>query len=348
MARNPDLPRPTKKILTKPDLLNLLRQLDDNNVSRDRILLLETAFRKRIDNHVAALPENTSKFSEFNTSPFVLMFYCKQKQYKHVFQIEQDILPAKIFSSMETSAGRMVQSIVLPMYGWESVETTTMHSPGSVIDGRKIEENLLKLATIKSGPRCLNDEMSKDIASDIVEHAEQWAMEAGVDHIDFTYGVLYGTQVQSNKKDWHILRNIVEAVGTRFVIEQPRNRWICSFKIRNIRIDVSVRIGADLFTYIGDELTLMELLCSLIRACVIPAASLKKEPSYLISWDSTEKPIGMAFLHRKALLRHNLRLKDRFTFGPTRKNNRQSAQSGHHGAKAAVCSSCQRKGIFRP
>jgi hypothetical protein len=100
MARNPDLPRPTKKIITKSDLLHLLRNVDVNKASIDRILRLETAFRGRIDSHVSSLPAHTSKFSEFNTSPFVLMFYCKQKQYNYVHQIEQDILPAKIFSSM--------------------------------------------------------------------------------------------------------------------------------------------------------------------------------------------------------------------------------------------------------
>jgi len=308
MARNPDLPRPAKLTIAKADLLSLLRSVDSNKVSIDRILRLETAFRGRIDNHVSALPGHTSKFSEFNTSPFVLMFYCKQKQYNYVHQIEQDILPAKIFSSMETSAGRMVQSIVLPMYEWESVETTTMHSSGSVIDGRRMEKDYLKLATIKSGPRCLNDEMSKDIATDIVEHSEQWAKEAGVDHIEFTYGVLYGTQVQSNKKDRHILRNVVEAVGSRFVIEHPRDSWGCSFKIRNIRIDVSIRIGAELFSYLGGNLALIELLCSLIRACVVPANPLRKEPNYsisdlrdIISTVSVPKEFNVGILQRSQL-----------------------------------------------
>ena len=231
MPRNLDLPRPKDTVLLKRDLLVELQSIDNCDDSRARVLAMETAFRQRITGHVASLPTGSASFKKFNTSPFVLMFYAKQRGYSYVSEIEKDILPAKLFSSMETSAGRMVQDVVLPIYGWESVQST-MHSASSVLDGRKHEPTVVKLATLKSGPRCLNDEMSKDLADDIVGHAEQWAEEAGVDQVDFTYGVLYGTRKQSNKKDWHILRNIVETRGTRFVIQHPRQRWDCSFRIR--------------------------------------------------------------------------------------------------------------------
>jgi hypothetical protein len=282
MPRNPDLPRPTETVLSKADLLAELKDVDSSDDARARILAMETAFRQRISNHVAALPAKSSSFQRFNTSPFVLMFYARQKGYSYVSEIEEDILPAKLFSSMETSAGRMVQDVVLPIYGWESVEST-MHSASSVLDGRRCEPDIVKLATLKSGPRCLNDEMSKDLADDIVGHSEQWAEEAGVDYVDFTYGVLYGTKKQSNKKDWHILRNIVETRGTRFVIQHPRKRWDCSFRIRGTRVNVAVRIGADWWAHLGGPHTLMEIMCALIRACVTPASTPEEGVTYTIS-----------------------------------------------------------------
>ncbi len=246
------------------------------------MLALESDFRKRISTHVAALPADSSRFSKFNTSPFVLMFYAKQKGYHFVSEIEQDILPAKLFSSMETSAGRMVQSVVLPVYGWKDVEST-MHSSRSVLDGLKKDGKILRVATLKSGPRCLNDEMSKDIADDIVSHAEEWANDAGVDHVEFSYGVLYGTQKQSNKKDWHILRNIVETVGTRFMTQLPDNIWSCSFRVRSIKVDVSIRLGVEWWQHLGGEHTLIEMLTALIRACVSPTTSVQKNVQYVIS-----------------------------------------------------------------
>lgn len=280
--RNPDLPKPTPRVISKQDLLDQLLLIDGNGYSRRRILALETKFRTRISNHVAALPIGSEPFSEFNTNPFVLMFYCKQQNYHSVCQIEHDILPAKIFSSMETSAGRMVQSIILPAFGWEDVQSS-MHSSESVLDGRKIDSGLLRLATLKSGPRCLNDTQTKDIATDIVGFAEQWATEADVDHIDFTYGVLYGTQKQSNKKDWHILRNIVETLGTRFIIEPPVKKWHCSFRVRNIRVDVTIRIGTDWWGHLGGQTALVEVLVALIRACVVPSHITFPNHIYVIS-----------------------------------------------------------------
>jgi len=271
MVRNPDLPRPHVREMSKAALLDELRRIDGCVDSRNRVLRLESEFRARIGNHVASLPPRSSRFRKFNTSPFVLVFYARQKGYHFVSQIEGDILPAKLFSSMETSAGRMVQSVTLPVYGWEDVPST-MHSSTSVIDARRLDDDMLRLATLKSGPRCLNDEMSKDIADDIVAHAEQWAEDAGRDRIDFTYAALYGTPKQSNKKDRHILRNIVETVGTRFVITHPRNFWTCSFRVRSVRVDVTVRLGVDWWLYVGGRGTLVELLVALIRACVSPTS----------------------------------------------------------------------------
>src|SRR5882762_353064 len=105
MPRNVDLPRPVDKIISKTALLDQLRTVDQSDDSRRRVLELETSFRERISGYVGRLPTRSARFSKFYTSPFVLMIYCKQKRYNYVSQIENDILPAKLFSSMETSAG---------------------------------------------------------------------------------------------------------------------------------------------------------------------------------------------------------------------------------------------------
>ena len=301
------MPRPERRRIAKSWLLEQLAIIDRDQVSQQRILRIENRLRDRITSHIDALPIETAEFAKFNTSPFVLMVYCHQKRYRFVDEIERDILPAKLFSSMETSAGRMIQEVVLPVYGWEGVPSS-MHSSGSVIDGRKQEGDSLKLVTIKSGPRCLNDEMSKDIADDIVAHAEHWADKAGVDRIDFTYAVLYGTPKQSNKKDWHVLRNIVEIKGPKFIIDPPIRKWNCSFRHRGARIDVSVRIGTDWWTLLGGEHALSELLIALIRACVIPAGVREDQPSYVIrdlgsivSTDCVPAEFNVSILQRSQL-----------------------------------------------
>lgn len=177
MARaHPDLPKKIDKVtISKREIFMALAQIDSDPAARQRVLAMESDFRRRIDNHIAALPASSAHFQKFNTSPFVLMFYSKQQGYNHVYQVEKDIIPAKVFSSMETSAGRMVETVVLPVYGWETVPST-MHSVESVLDGKKVGRNgHYKAATLKSGPRCLNDEMAKDIGVDVVGHARAWA-----------------------------------------------------------------------------------------------------------------------------------------------------------------------------
>lgn len=210
------------------------------------------------------------------------MIYTHRNAYTRVSQIEGDILPAKLFSSMETSAGRMIEEILLPTFGWECV-LSGMHTPNSSLDGRKLEGEVLKVATLKSGPRCLNDEMSENFADAIISHGQAWATEAGVKEIDFTYGVLYGTQKQSNKKDWHILRNLAEKLPESCFQEPPHHSWQCKFTHQDIRTTATIRVGKNWWDFLGGDSCLVELCAALIRACVRPCEVDADEHVYTIS-----------------------------------------------------------------
>lgn len=253
MARgHAGLPRAASLELSKAELLATLARIDQDAQGRQRVLDIETLFRTKIGNHVASLPVAESVFAKFSTSPFVLMMYSKRNDYSRISQIEGDILPAKLFSSMETSAGRMIEEILLPVFGWQCV-LSEMHTSNSCLDGLKREGALLKVATLKSGPRCLNDEMSENFADAIISHAPAWAAAAGVTEIDFTYGVLYGTQKQSNKKDWHIIRNLAEKLPEGCFHELPNNRWQCGFTHQGIRINATIRVGKGWWDFLGGQ-----------------------------------------------------------------------------------------------
>lgn len=282
MARgHVDLPKATQKQLSKRALLEQLRSIDASDASRARVLSMETLFRRKIEAHIVTLPAGNAQFQKFNTSPYVLLIHAKQRNYTKISQIENDILPAKQFSSMETSAGRMVEEVALPVYGWTCV-TSEMHTSNSALDGKKVEGNVLKLATLKSGPRCLNDEMSENFADAILGHYRAWSDEAAVNQVDFTYGVLYGTQKKSNKKDWHILRNIKDKRPGAITID-PAQRWNCAFSENNILVGVTVRIGLDWWEHLGGALCFVEVFTALIRACINAGASDTNEHIYTIS-----------------------------------------------------------------
>lgn len=287
------MPRPEALVLTKADLLQSLVQVDGDKASSDRALAMETDFRTRITSHLESLPTADARFAKFNTSPFVLMFYALQHGYSRISEIENALLPAKVFSSMETSAGRMVEAVVLPKYGWEFAPSG-MQTVNSAIDGKKITGDTLCLATLKSGPRCLNDEMSENFADAILANSVAWAKNSGKRKLDFTYGVLYGTKKQSNKKDWHILRNIARKLPSGMK-ETPDNKWYCSFKKDGISVTVTVRIGIELWNYIaGNGLAFVEICTSLLRACVKPSDTEAGKITYTIS--DLEEIISLAGL----------------------------------------------------
>ena len=283
MARHHNgLPRPHKFILSKAHLLDVMATIDSCTETRNRILKIENGFDAKISNHIGSMVLCSSKLKSFNTSPYVIMIHAKKRGYSTIKELENDILPAKEFSSMETSAGRMIEEVLLPIYGWEPVPSG-MHTAYSSIDGRKLDSSCLHLATLKSGPRCLNDEMSENFADNIINNFATWAKDAGVENIDFTYGVLYGTQKQSNKKDWHILRNLKEKLGRDYIIESPDGKWNCKFKKNNITVNVTVRIGLQWWEHLGGKTCPLELATALIRSCVVANPKLDNEaPSYSI------------------------------------------------------------------
>jgi Type II restriction endonuclease EcoO109I len=306
MARGPaGLPKPAATTTTKTALIQLLKKLDQDTAGVQRVLKMETDFRKRISAHVKSLPLEDAVFAKFNTNPFVLLMHSLKQKYKHVSQIERDILPAKLFSSMETSAGRMIEQVVLPIYGWEYAPSE-MGSSESVIDGKQTKGKVLRLASLKSGPRCLNDEMSKDIAGDIVKHVPAWGKLAGVKEIEFTYGVLYGTKKASNKKDWHILRNIAERTPAAKLLVKPNDRWDCKFIKDGITVTVNVRIGIELWNYFADDgQAFFEVACAIIRACVTPSDTEAEDYTFtikdlkdIISLDPVPETFNVSVLQR--------------------------------------------------
>lgn len=279
--RHNGLPRPAGRRLSKANLLLQLASIDSSDDSRQRVLVMENQFRRKIDSHITSLPVGDSQFQKFNTSPYVLLIHARNKSYTRISEIENDILPAKQFSSMETSAGRMVEEVALPVYGWECV-ASEMHTKNSALDGRKTEPRLLRLATLKSGPRCLNDEMSENFADAILNHYRAWAHEANRARLDFTYGVLYGTPKTSNKKDWHILRNIREKRGDLLTVD-PSDKWNCAFQENGVSVDVTVRIGLDWWEHLGGPNCFIEVFSALIRACITPGNSDPAAYKYVIS-----------------------------------------------------------------
>lgn len=283
MPGHPHLPKPKKLILDRRTILDDLLQLDNSMDCQQRVLGLENSFRERILNTNLRLPAKESYFDRFNTNPFVLLIHALRRRYTVVSEIEQDLVLAKSFSSLETAAGRMVEDITLEHYGWTQ-STSEMHSTYSIIDGTAIRDGVGEFVSLKSGPRCLNDTMAENYADSILTHAPDWGKDGGLSALNFTYGVLYGTKKKSNKKDWHILRNIVEK-STDYgatVVDDARDRWWCQVNIDGIEVRTDVRIGLDWWEHLGGSTCALEVWVAMIRACIGPLMTPTVEDEFII------------------------------------------------------------------
>lgn len=272
--------------LSKSSILAELQAVDRDPEATARVLAMEIDFRFRVDTFLDGLPLVSARFERFKTSPYVLLLHSALNNYTRVSQIEHDILPAKLFSSMETSAGKMIEQVTFPIYGWSSVPSR-MHTPYSAIDGKRLAGPTLHVATLKSGPACLNDEMAENFADAILSYAPTWAAEHGVSTVDFSYGVLYGTKLGSNKKDWHILRNLLDKVGPLAFSESPLGSWTATFVHDGVTITATVRIGIDWWNFLGSsagiQTAAVEVWLALIRASIAAGAPDSASHAYLIS-----------------------------------------------------------------
>ena len=235
----PGLPRSVALTLSKTSLLDGLAAIDRSVRAQSRVKKMEDDFRARIGTHLASLAKKSQKpFKDYKTNPFVLLMYSCQQRFSHINEIEAALIPAKVFSSMETSAGKMVEAVVLPHYKWKCVDSK-MQSSESVLDGKKLDGQTLRIVTLKSGPDCINDSIYSNIAADIVKFAPTWAATHKVEKIEFTVGILYGTRKRSNKKDWHVLRTACETVEKKKlksakVLQSHIDNWACQLKMNGI------------------------------------------------------------------------------------------------------------------
>ena len=268
------LPKPKPQVLRKQDLLNHLVAVDNSKPAWARISRMEVEFRRRIANMSTRLPSSSSQFDKFNTNPYVLLMFAAERQYSDVSQLEPELAASKIFSSLETAAGRMVEEVTLPIYGWV-IPASGMHSAFSAIDGMQIRRPVGRFATLKSGPRCLNDPTSENLAIAVLDHARTWAQQTQVQKVEFTYGALYGTPKKSNKKDWHILKNIVAKAPNPLygvtVLRAPVQSWSCRIDHNGIPVESTVRIGLDWWNHLGGPDCALEVWIAMIRACIAPA-----------------------------------------------------------------------------
>lgn len=156
-----------------------------------------------------------------STNPFVLAAYAELFDINSLKQVDEIVAAAKVFSSLETAAGRVVEDVVPPIFGWTQVNSAG-HTVQSEIDSARIVDDTLELIALKSGPMCINDSMVSQIANAVSNHWVEWSVHYKVERVRYIVGMNYSTARNSNKKDWHIVRLAQERVAYQgATITQP-------------------------------------------------------------------------------------------------------------------------------
>lgn len=166
-----------------------------------RVANLEKALEARMRQINARSPAIDGK----STNPFVLAAYAHLFDVQHLKQVDDIVAAAKVFSSIETAAGRVVEDVIPPFYRWQQIDSPG-HTVLSEIDSARVVGDTVELVALKSGPMYINDSMVSQIANAIGTHWTAWSDHWGVDKVRYIVGMNYSTAKSSNKKDWHIVR----------------------------------------------------------------------------------------------------------------------------------------------
>lgn len=196
--------------LTQVEVIDFLRSTIDP-AHRERfveVARLEQALEARMRQINARAPAIDGK----STNPFVLAAYAHLFDIRSLKQVDEIVSAAKVFSSIETAAGRVVEDVIPPFFGWRQIDSPG-HTPLSEIDSARTVGATAELAALKSGPMCINDSMVAQISNAISMHWEHWCDHWQVEGIRYIVGMNYSTARNSNKKDWHIVRLAEERVA---------------------------------------------------------------------------------------------------------------------------------------
>lgn len=216
-----------------------------------------------------------------STNPFVLAAYAELFDIASLKQVDDIVAAAKVFSSLETAAGRVVEDVVPPFYGWAQVNSPG-HTLLSEIDSARVIDGTAELVALKSGPMCINDSMVSQIANAVSNHWTAWADNYGVSNIRYIVGMNYSTARNSNKKDWHIVRLAQErliAQGVQITQSCSRpaaRRPIADAFFTAVSGDRTLRVetmqGRGLWSHVAGAPDAFLQICWAMTKCLDPAA----------------------------------------------------------------------------
>lgn len=239
-------------VLSRQHAIDQLAQIKDDANLRERFdVLVERALR-HVDASIENFHEDRQEFSDYKTNPAVLAMFAYASKLNTPESLCDMVKCCKLFMTMETISGTILEQTVPLLCGYEDI-TNNQYEDTSVTDSRLVEPNRLKVIIHKSGPACINKDMAKTIGEDTARNVTAWAALHDVDKVEVTVGHWYGTPLKLTNFVWTALRTMMRGVGEDDVIVSPDGRMDCEFVRDGVTVKAAVRLGLDLYRYMGDE-----------------------------------------------------------------------------------------------
>jgi hypothetical protein len=276
------------------EVARLMEQID-----RKRVKSVSDSVANYIRINVPLLLERKSKLADYRTNPYVLLATAQMRELTDAERFASFLFNNKLYMAMETSFGKSIESVLVGGYPLPSRSTKWVNPPEKEAEfktyagltneekaGRRTAStwreidrsctvgNRRFLASIKSGPNCINDSQVDAMESAIKNNHARWLEQTrrtypGVECLDVVIGITYGTDRTTNNKENQIL---VKLGRHGFIEEDRQNRPGVMIDKATGRVRVYRRIGRDFWSFIGNpgepdtaKFVFLEILLALSR-----------------------------------------------------------------------------------
>lgn len=270
-------------------------------ISRDRIHKIANSMSSYISQYMPEQIRKKKTLSDYRTSPYVLMATAGALNLENIIDLSKFLVDTKLYMGLETSFGKSIEKVVMkhfpidsnssewgePLEKIEEFETykgltreeksaRRVDSVWREIDAACVHKNRRHLMTIKSGVSTINDTQVAGMFTAIRDRHKQWLESSielfGVEGIDITIGLTYGTDKSTNNKENQILVKLLSA-GFE---ELDRKNYPGVLVNRDGTVRVSRKIGIDYWAYTGNpsnpnnaKYVFLEVLLGLAKALQI-------------------------------------------------------------------------------
>lgn len=268
-------------------------------VDRNRVQSVSGSVADYIRINVPLLLEGKSKLADYRTNPYVLLATAQMRQLTDSEKFASFLFNNKLYMAMETSFGKSIESVLVGGYPLPSHSTKWVNPPEKEAEfktyagltneekaGRRTASvwreidrsctvgNRRFLASIKSGPNCINDTQVTAMETAIANHHAKWFDQtrrsyADIDSLDIVIGITYGTDRTTNNKENQIL---VKLGQHGFIEEDRHSKPGVMIDKATRRVRVYRRIGRNFWSFIGNpaepdaaRFVFLEILLALSR-----------------------------------------------------------------------------------